>query len=148
MFIDQMVGDADFGLDTIDDVARQDSYFRSTTDWIGRSSFVHMLAVVARITGDSGVLALAESNAVNILSSEHQPNQERAANLTLAIVAVERSDKDPAERLSRSLVSADQYYAWPLCSDRVLGLLSQTMGNGGQAQIHFEDALVFCRNAG
>ena len=148
MFIDQMVGDADFGLDTIDDVARQDSYFRSTTDWIGRSSFVHMLAVVARITGDSGVLALAESNAVNILSSEHQPNQERAANLTLAIVAVERSDKDPAERLYRSLVSADQYYAWPLCSDRVLGLLSQTMGNGGQAQIHFEDALVFCRNAG
>ena len=68
--------------------------------------------------------------------------------MTLAIVAVERSDKDPAERLYRSLVSADQYYAWPLCSDRVLGLLSQTMGNGGQAQIHFEDALGFCRNAG
>ena len=29
-----------------------------------------------------------------------------------------------------------------------MGLLSQTMGNSGQAQIHFEDALVFCRNAG
>ncbi|MCH8832335.1 MAG: response regulator transcription factor [Chloroflexi bacterium] len=35
-----------------------------------------------------------------------------------------------------------------MCTDRVLGLLSQTMGNSGQAQIHFEDALVFCRNAG
>ncbi len=29
-----------------------------------------------------------------------------------------------------------------------MGLLSQTMGNSGQAQTHFEDALVFCRNAG
>ena len=29
-----------------------------------------------------------------------------------------------------------------------MGLLSQTMGNSGQAHIHFEDALVFCRNAG
>ena len=29
-----------------------------------------------------------------------------------------------------------------------MGLLSQTMGNSGQAQSHFEDALVFCRKAG
>jgi len=32
--------------------------------------------------------------------------------------------------------------------DRVLGLLSQTMGNLDQAVAHFEDALVFCRRAG
>ena len=32
--------------------------------------------------------------------------------------------------------------------DRVLGLLSQTMGNSDQAAIHFEDALNFCRKAG
>ena len=148
MFIDLMVGDAGFG-DPSTNLGREDSYLRSTTDWIGRSSFTHMLAVVARVTGDSGLLALAESNAVNILNSDHQlQHQGRAANLSLAIVAVERGDKASAGRLYGSLVAAHQYYAWPLCTDRVLGLLSQTMGNSGQAQIHFEDALVFCRNAG
>ena len=108
-----------------------------------------MLAVVARVTGDSGVLAFAESNAVNLLNADQQlPQWQTAANLSLAIVAVERDDKDSAERIYRSLLPVHQYYACPLCSDRVLGLLSQTMENSGQAQIHFEDALVFCRNAG
>ncbi|MFB3092244.1 MAG: tetratricopeptide repeat protein, partial [Dehalococcoidia bacterium] len=32
--------------------------------------------------------------------------------------------------------------------DRLLGLLSQTMGNLDQAMAHFEDALAFCRKAG
>ncbi len=32
--------------------------------------------------------------------------------------------------------------------DRLLGLLSQTMGKMDQATSHFEDALVFCRKAG
>ena len=32
--------------------------------------------------------------------------------------------------------------------DRLLGLLSQTMGNIDQAVTHFEDALAFCRKAG
>ena len=32
--------------------------------------------------------------------------------------------------------------------DRLLGLLSQTMGNLNQAAAHFEDALAFCRRAG
>ena len=32
--------------------------------------------------------------------------------------------------------------------DRLLGLLSQTMGNVDQAAAHFEDALAFCRKAG
>ena len=35
-----------------------------------------------------------------------------------------------------------------MSGDRLLGLLSQTMGNLGDAQTHFEDALAFCRNAG
>ncbi|MCI0877660.1 MAG: tetratricopeptide repeat protein [Chloroflexi bacterium] len=32
--------------------------------------------------------------------------------------------------------------------DRLLGLLSQTMGNLDQAASHFGDALTFCRKAG
>jgi len=31
--------------------------------------------------------------------------------------------------------------------DRLLGLLSETMGNPDQATAHFEDALAFCRGA-
>ena len=135
-----MVGDADFGNLSINPW-RQDINLPGTS--------VHMLAVVARVTGDSGVLAFAESNAVNLLNADQQlPQWQTAANLSLAIVAVERDDKDSAERIYRSLLPVHQYYACPLCSDRVLGLLSQTMENSGQAQIHFEDALVFCRNAG
>ena len=33
-------------------------------------------------------------------------------------------------------------------TDRLLGLLSQTMGNMDSASAHFEDALAFCRKAG
>ena len=32
--------------------------------------------------------------------------------------------------------------------DRIKGLLAQTMGNLGDSQNHFEDALTFCRKAG
>ena len=35
-----------------------------------------------------------------------------------------------------------------LAADRLLGLLSQTVGNLDQAVAHFEDALTFCRRAG
>ena len=37
---------------------------------------------------------------------------------------------------------------WAIGADRLLGLLSQTMGNMEQASAHFEDALAFCRKAG
>ena len=35
-----------------------------------------------------------------------------------------------------------------MSTDRLLGLLAQTMGNADQAAAHFEDALAFCRKAG
>ncbi len=35
-----------------------------------------------------------------------------------------------------------------MSADRLLGLLSHTMGNLDQAATHFEDALAFCRKAG
>ena len=37
---------------------------------------------------------------------------------------------------------------WWTSADRLLGLLSQTMGNFDQASSHFEDAMAFCRKAG
>ena len=35
-----------------------------------------------------------------------------------------------------------------IAADRLLGLLSQTMGKPDQAAAHFEDAMAFCRKAG
>ncbi len=35
-----------------------------------------------------------------------------------------------------------------MAADRLLGLLSQTVGNLDQAVAHFEDALALCRKAG
>ena len=35
-----------------------------------------------------------------------------------------------------------------LAADRILGLLSHTMGNLDRSAEHFEDALAFCRKAG
>ena len=35
-----------------------------------------------------------------------------------------------------------------MCTDRILGLLSHTMGNYDRASEHFEDGLAFCRKAG
>ena len=35
-----------------------------------------------------------------------------------------------------------------IAADSILGLLSQNMGNLGQAADHFEDAITFCRKAG
>ena len=34
------------------------------------------------------------------------------------------------------------------CDDRILGLLSQAMGNLDQSMAHFADTLAFCRKAG
>ena len=39
-------------------------------------------------------------------------------------------------------------FAWAMSIDRLIGLLSHTMGNLAQANGYFEDALAFCRKAG
>ena len=36
----------------------------------------------------------------------------------------------------------------PICDDRLLGVVAQTMNDLDQAAAHFEDALAFCRKAG
>ena len=73
-----------------------------------------------------------------------------STNAGLAILAVQQGDSAACGELyaalksqSRSLVSL-----LFLCADRLLGLLSQTMGKLDQAAEHFEDALAFCRNGG
>ena len=93
---------------------------------------------------------IAEAVATSILSSRlATPMISLRASACLALLAIQRADDTAA---------ADQYtylkpmlgkmLSPPLTVDRLLGLLSQTMGNLDQAAAHFEDALVFCRKAG
>ena len=111
------------------------------------------MTIVARITGDSTNLDIAEETAKAVLSSSSAtPIFTYAASLSLGLIAVQRADVAAA---------AEQYSAlepyrgtmmapnvWWTSADRLLGLLSQTMGSLDQASSHFEDAIAFCRKAG
>ncbi len=67
----------------------------------------------------------------------------------LALLAVLRGDEAASREQYSSLEPLQGFLnAETSCSDRVLGLLAQTMGNLDQAAAHFEDALAFCRKAG
>ena len=65
-------------------------------------------------------------------------------------MAVMQGDSSAAEEHYRALRSTEGMVLLLalMCSDRLLGLLSQTMGKPDQAAAHFEDALAFCRKAG
>ncbi len=110
-----------------------------------------VIPVVARITGGSARLDVAERAARICLQSSPTPAAEMWARAGLAVLAVLQSDR---------AVSGEQYTALvpqqrtmlstgvSMAADRLLGLLAQTMRNLEQAMTHFEAALAFCRRAG
>ena len=103
-----------------------------------------------RVTGTTDLSDHAESVAEEVLSSPSMPDGFKlAARVGLALIAVQRIDAVSAKEQYSSLESqrGTQQRA-VICCDRLLGLLSQTMGNMNQAVAHFEDALAFCRKAG
>ena len=144
-FIDWQLGDFGYSASDIDRLLRE----LSIDVFGGLSAMIYvMLAVGARVSGDSGLLDLAEANAVNYMNVGTMPIQQSVADSCLAIVAVERENVTSAELHYRAIASGRHYQSGILCTGRVLGLLSQTMGNLGQAVEHFEDALTFCRKGG
>ena len=65
------------------------------------------------------------------------------------MLAVQEGDQSAAEEHYPYLLGHRGTMIWTLSSaDRILGLLSLTMGKLDQATGHFEDALAFCRRAG
>ncbi|MCH8350184.1 MAG: tetratricopeptide repeat protein [Chloroflexi bacterium] len=71
------------------------------------------------------------------------------AKAGLALLAVQRDDQSAAADNYAYLLGQRGTIIWTFSSvDRLLELLSQTMGNLDQAAAHFEDALAFCRKAG
>jgi DNA-binding CsgD family transcriptional regulator len=123
------------------------------TPWYAVPAVV--IPVVAYITGVATRFDVAEAIAHRAVSSPYvQLGVQNAARMGLALMANQRGDALAAGELCVALVSM-RGTMFPQCpwghalaADRVLGLLSQTMGNLEQAKIHFEDALAFCRRAG
>ncbi len=75
-----------------------------------------------------------------------------AARIGLALIAVQRSDMTAAAEQLSALESlrgtmSGGFTVGAMSIDHLLGLLSHTMGNPNQAVAHFEEGLVFCRQA-
>ncbi len=113
-----------------------------------RTSLV--IAAIARITGVPDRLEIAEEAAGTVLSIPTvTPVYAMYAKAGLALVAVQKGDQSAAAEHHAYLLGQRGTMIWMVSSvDRLLGLLSQTIGNMGQAAVHFEDALAFCRKAG
>ena len=114
----------------------------------GRLSMV--IAATARITGIPGRWEIAESDAEATLSAQFvRPVAALYAKAGLALLAVQKGDQFAAEEHYAFLLRQRGTMIWTLSSaDRLLGLLSQTMGNLDQATGHLEEALTFCRKGG
>ena len=106
------------------------------------------LSAAARITGDIQQFDIAEMAAETVLSSPFVlPYFELLARVGKATVAVQRDDAAAAQEQYGTLESLHVMLAYS-STDRLLGLLSVTMGQLDQAMGHFDDALAFCRNGG
>jgi len=105
---------------------------------------------VARITGVMHQPEVAEAAAEAVLSSPYAcPLFTQAAKVGLALLAVVRGDVAAAEHQYNTLEPSPCLEALGvLASDRLMGLLAQTMGNLDKAAEHFEEALAFSRRAG
>ena len=106
------------------------------------------LPVVARIAGNDEWLSAVETRANAVLSASVGRFSTTMARVGLALIAVQRSDAAAAEEQYAALVSVPGIMVFYIGTDRVLGLLSVTLGRLDQAMNYFEDALAFCREAG
>jgi DNA-binding CsgD family transcriptional regulator/tetratricopeptide (TPR) repeat protein len=121
---------------------------------------VHMLGVghtalvlpwIARITGVSEYLKIAESAAEEILErgGGRTFRYVRAASEVPAWAAIQANDQEAAARLYRQLFIEDTY-TWSILYHPAMlaGLLADVVGLTDKAIQHFEDALVLFRKNG
>ena len=113
-----------------------------------QATIAMFIPVVARISGELEHLRTAEAAADVVLSAASAtPLVYRTTRWGLALMAVLRGDVQSAREQYSELGLAPVNTAF-ISGDRVLGLLSHTIGNYDQAAAHFEDSLTFCRKAG
>ena len=108
------------------------------------------VAAIARITGVLDRLEIGEAAAEEfLLKQSATPLSFMHVKAGLALLAVLKGERSAAEDHYDYLLEQRGTMIQTVSSvDRLLGLLSQTMGNRDQAIKHFEDALAICRRAG
>ena len=113
------------------------------------------IPVINRISGREDRLDLSQQAARVVLSSPSCTLRLSSLRFGQALIPVQQIDVHEAERqykdlapLRESVMTGDPLTVGMATLDRVLGLLSATMGQFDQATVHFEDALTFCRKAG
>ena len=107
-----------------------------------------IIPYVARINGDVSRVQIAQKTAETALSDlSTAPNITLVINIGLALLAVNRQDAKAAADLYEYIEPGNRGMPvqGTMCFERLLGLLSQTMGKLDQAEGHFEEALSFCR---
>ena len=97
------------------------------------------ITTIARITGVPGRLEIAEASGDLILSSKSvTPRVAIEFKAALALLAVQKGDQSAAEEQYAHLQGQRGTMIYTFSAvDRILGLLSQTIGNMGQAAAHF-----------
>ena len=109
-----------------------------------------LIPKIARISGVIDRFDIAEEAADAVLSSPAAaPSVVEIARVGLALMSVQRDDVSAAGEQYTHLESRRGTLLVPtMAADRLLGLLSQTMGELDDAADHFEDALALCRESG
>ena len=109
------------------------------------------IPLIGRITGRLDDADLARQVAEVVVSSPHASSE---------LAGIARAGLALLETLEGHISEVRKHYEelkiWQgatvhfvaLSGDRLLGILAQEIGETGQAEVHFEDALVFCRKAG
>ena len=106
------------------------------------------ITAIARITGVPGRLEIAEAEA-SLSAESVTPQVAQYAKAGLALLAVQKGDRTAAEMHYAYLLGQRGTMMSSISSvDRLVGLLSHTMGELDGAVAHFEDALAFSRKAG
>ena len=110
-----------------------------------------IIPLINRIDHEVAHLDYAYSLAEAVISSASaSPLVTSVAKAGPALLAVLRHDETAAVEHYSGLkpICGTMLQTGVISADRLLGLLSQTLGNYDRASEHFEDALAFCRKAG
>lgn len=110
-----------------------------------------ILPLLCRISGNTGFLEVARSAAQVTLAAQTKiTNAEWSTRAGLALIAEQARDASLASEQYVYLMrfqGSFQMFSM-LSMDRVLGILSQTIGELDRAVAHFEDARTFCHQSG
>ena len=107
------------------------------------------IAHIARLTGEPGHLKFVKELLDWVEPSIHPKGWRSSDPLTRAIVANIENDTQAAKNALRKLDGLETGIGHYIPSiSRIMGLAAHTAGDPFAAAAHFEDSIVFCRNAG